>query len=72
MVNKENKVMPKPISAEGAIGNKWLIKEGVQAGDVIVLEGFQKIAPGALISPIYANNTAKSLADVASAVQGGH
>jgi membrane fusion protein (multidrug efflux system) len=72
MVNKENKVMPKPISAEGAIGDKWLIKGGVQAGDVIVLEGFQKIAPGALISPIYANNTAKSLADVASAVQGGH
>jgi membrane fusion protein (multidrug efflux system) len=71
VVNKENKVTPKSISVEKAIGDKWLVKEGVQAGDIIVLKGFQKIAPGALINPIYASDATRNLAD-ASAVQGRH
>lgn len=71
IVNKENKVTLKSISVEKAIGDKWLVKEGIQAGDIIVLEGFQRIASGTLVNPTYANNTTTSLAD-SSAAQGGH
>lgn len=53
IVDKENKVAPVEITVGEAIGDKWLVKEGVKAGDVIVLEGFQKLMPGALISPAY-------------------
>ncbi len=49
VVDGENKVAPRPVSAEKAIGDKWLVKDGVQVGDIIVLEGFQKITPGATV-----------------------
>jgi membrane fusion protein (multidrug efflux system) len=68
MVDKENKVTPKPISIEKAMGDKWLVKEGLQTEDIIVLEGFQKIASGTLINPTYANDSKKNLAN-ASAMQ---
>ena len=47
VVGADNKVNQKPVKAGASVGDKWLINEGIQAGDKIVTEGLQKIAAGA-------------------------
>lgn len=33
------------------IGNRWVIENGIQAGEQVVVEGFQKLRPGANVVP---------------------
>lgn len=53
IVDSENKVTLKPIIANSAIGNKWLITDGLKSGDIIIIEGFQKIFPNATVMPVF-------------------
>ncbi|WP_338883216.1 efflux RND transporter periplasmic adaptor subunit [Xenorhabdus sp. TH1] len=46
IVDKDNKVELRNINATQAIGNKWLVTEGLKAGDRVIVTGLQKIAPG--------------------------
>ena len=50
--SSENIVNPTVVKTGQAIGNKWLINEGLSAGDQIVVDGFQKIKPGAKVKPL--------------------
>ena len=34
-----------------AVGNQWLVESGVQAGDMVVVEGFQRFKPGDRVDP---------------------
>ncbi|GAB6182624.1 efflux RND transporter periplasmic adaptor subunit [Thermodesulfovibrio hydrogeniphilus] len=43
LVDKENKVIQRPIQVDRAIGDKWLVTEGLQQGELVVVEGVQKI-----------------------------
>ncbi len=45
-VGSDNKVNPRPVTIEQAVGDKWLISQGLDAGDRVVIEGLQKIQPG--------------------------
>lgn len=47
VVNAEGKVERRPVVADRAVGNAWLIREGLAAGDQVVVEGLQKVRPGA-------------------------
>lgn len=40
------KVETCPIVASQAIGDKWLVTEGLKAGDRVVISGLQKVRPG--------------------------
>ncbi|NHN24965.1 efflux RND transporter periplasmic adaptor subunit [Flavobacterium jejuense] len=51
IVSKDNKVSKMPISIIGKSGTNYLIKEGVQAGDQIVLSGIDKLQEGQEIQP---------------------
>lgn len=51
-VAADNTVNPVPITVERAIGDQWLLQQGLNVGDRIVLQGFQKIGPGAQVNPI--------------------
>ncbi|MES3008948.1 MAG: efflux RND transporter periplasmic adaptor subunit [Pseudomonadota bacterium] len=51
-VQADNTVTPVPIVVDRALGDQWLVREGVSAGDILVLEGFQKIAPGLQVQPV--------------------
>jgi len=46
VVGADSKVAPRPVKVGPAIGEDWLIEEGLAAGDQIVTEGLQKIRPG--------------------------
>ncbi len=51
VVSADNKVQPVKISIIRAEGTNWLVRDGVKNGDTIVMEGFQKIQPGATVAP---------------------
>jgi len=47
MLVKDNKIEQLPVTTGGAVKNSWIVTSGLKAGDVVVVEGFQKIRPGA-------------------------
>ena len=51
LVNAENKAEPRTVRAEQSIGDKWVVTEGLAAGDRVIVEGLQKAKPG---SPVQA------------------
>jgi len=46
VVGADDKVETRPIVASQAIGDKWLVTEGLKAGDRVVISGLQKVRPG--------------------------
>lgn len=67
VVGADNKVAPRPIRTERAVGNSWLVSEGLAAGERIVVEGLQKVKPGATVKPVTAPNAVAALPDPAAA-----
>ncbi|MEQ4922781.1 efflux RND transporter periplasmic adaptor subunit [Proteus hauseri] len=45
VVNKDNVVEVRSIKVSQAVGNQWLVDEGIQAGDRVIVSGLQKIKP---------------------------
>jgi membrane fusion protein (multidrug efflux system) len=46
VVGADNKVELRTLIANQAIGNKWLVTDGLKAGDRLIVSGLQKIKPG--------------------------
>lgn len=46
VVNKDNKVELRQLVTDRAIGDQWLVTDGVNAGDKVIVDGLQKIGPG--------------------------
>lgn len=51
VVGSDNKVLARPVKAEAAAGDKWIVSEGLKGGERIIVEGFQKAKPGAVVTP---------------------
>ena len=51
VVNADNVVEERSLTVLQARGNTWIVSEGLQDGDRIVIEGFQKTGPGATVTP---------------------
>ncbi|EBJ0301102.1 multidrug efflux RND transporter periplasmic adaptor subunit AcrA [Salmonella enterica] len=49
LVGADNKVETRQIVASQAIGDKWLVTDGLKAGDRVVVSGLQKVRPGAQV-----------------------
>ncbi|ECO9553156.1 multidrug efflux RND transporter periplasmic adaptor subunit AcrA [Salmonella enterica] len=49
VVGADNKVETRQIVASQAIGDKWLVTDGLKAGDRVVVSGLQKVRPGAQV-----------------------
>ncbi|KAA0677413.1 efflux RND transporter periplasmic adaptor subunit [Roseomonas genomospecies 6] len=52
VVGDDNKVNPRTIKTERAIDNAWLVSDGLKPGERIVVEGLQKVKPGAEVKPV--------------------
>ena len=46
VVNDEGLVEVRPVRVSRTVGDKWLVEEGLSAGDRVIVEGLQKIQPG--------------------------
>lgn len=47
-----NKVALRVLKTDRAIGDNWLVTDGLKAGDRLIVEGLQKIGPGAEVRPV--------------------
>ncbi len=52
VIDADNKVASRSVTTERAVGNKWLIADGLSEGDRLIVEGLQKIRPGAPVTPV--------------------
>lgn len=51
VIKDDNTVELRTVQVGRPIGNRYVIESGLQAGERVVVEGFQKIRPGAPVSP---------------------
>jgi membrane fusion protein (multidrug efflux system) len=51
-VNGENKVEQKPLELDRTVGDRWLVRTGLAAGDRVVVEGQLRVRPGATVKVV--------------------
>jgi len=51
VVGEGNKVEQRRVNVGRALGDRWVISQGLKAGDQVIADGFQKTAPGATVNP---------------------
>jgi membrane fusion protein (multidrug efflux system) len=49
VVGEGDKVEVRSLTASQAIGDKWLVTDGLKAGDRVIITGLQKVRPGAQV-----------------------
>lgn len=49
LVNAEGKVEQRVVQAAQSLGDKWVVGEGLAAGDRVIVEGLQRVRPGAQV-----------------------
>jgi membrane fusion protein (multidrug efflux system) len=52
IVDAEGKIRQRRLILDRAIGDKWLVSSGLASGDRVVVEGMQKVRPGASVKVI--------------------
>jgi membrane fusion protein (multidrug efflux system) len=52
VVDKDDKVAEKVVTADRAIDGEWLITQGLAAGERVIVDGLQKAKPGAQVKPV--------------------
>jgi membrane fusion protein (multidrug efflux system) len=66
VVAPEGKVELRTLKTSRAVGNQWLVEEGLQAGDRLVVEDLQKAKAGMVVKPVPAKLAASYLPPVRS------
>lgn len=52
VVNKDNKVELHPVQTSGVQGQDWIVDSGLNPGDRVIVEGTEKVRPGASVKTI--------------------
>ncbi|MFI5247014.1 MAG: efflux RND transporter periplasmic adaptor subunit [Nitrospirales bacterium] len=52
VVVADGKVEIRDVQATSWQGNQWLIEEGLQAGESVMVDGFQRVVPGVPVKPV--------------------
>jgi len=63
VADSNGKIEQRSLTLERAIGDKWLVSSGLSSGDRVVVEGIQKIRPGASVKVIPFGAAGKSDAE---------
>ena len=50
-VGPDNKVEARSIVTGDRIGDGWIVTQGLKPGDTVIVEGVQKVRPGAPVQP---------------------
>ena len=48
----DNKVSIKPVTAGETVGEQWIVKGDLKAGDRVIAEGVQKVLDGMEVKPV--------------------
>ena len=52
VVDPDGKVSPRPVKIGSAKGTQWVVLEGLKTGEQVMVDGFQKLQPGAVVKPV--------------------
>jgi membrane fusion protein (multidrug efflux system) len=55
VVGAKGAAEPRPITTSQTVGDKWLVTSGLKPGDQVIVEGLQKVRPGAPVKPSVIN-----------------
>jgi len=50
VVGKDDKVEQRVLTTDRAIGDAWLVTKGLAPGDRVIVDGLQKVKPGAQVT----------------------
>jgi membrane fusion protein, multidrug efflux system len=48
----DGKVARREVRVSSTVGDRWLVEEGLAAGDRVIVEGLQKVQPGAPVKAV--------------------
>ncbi|MCA8384013.1 efflux transporter periplasmic adaptor subunit, partial [Burkholderia cenocepacia] len=54
VVTAANKVEMRPLTTTGTYGQNWIVEGGLQAGDHVIVQGVDKVRPGATVKTVAA------------------
>ena len=69
IVDAEGKVQQRIITVDRAMGDKWLVSSGLGAGDQLIVEGIQKVRPGASVKAVPFDPRSKETTNAAKTVE---
>jgi len=52
VVGEGGKPAPRPVKIGGSSGSQWIVLDGLKPGEQVIVEGFQKMRPGAPVKPV--------------------
>ena len=52
VVAADGKVSPRPVKVGGSQNGQWVVLEGLQPGEQVMVDGFQKLRPNAPVKPV--------------------
>lgn len=52
VVKPDQKVELRTIRVDASVGDRWVVSDGLAAGESVVVEGLQKARPGAVVKPV--------------------
>ncbi|WP_026622364.1 efflux RND transporter periplasmic adaptor subunit [Ensifer sp. WSM1721] len=67
VVSADNKVEFRNVTLGRTVGERWQVTSGLKAGEKVIIEGFQKVGPGAPVVPTAWDPNAKPATEQASA-----
>jgi membrane fusion protein (multidrug efflux system) len=71
VVGPDNKVSQVSLTTSGTFGSNWVVDSGLKAGDRVIVEGTEKVRPGATVKAVEAQLTPSTPADAAPGAAGG-
>ena len=54
VIGDDNKAAVRQITAAQRLGSDWVLDSGLAPGDIVVVDGLQKVTPGATVKPVFA------------------
>lgn len=51
IVDKDSRVEVRTVALGWLLDGRWVVLKGINAGDKVIVEGFQRIGPGAVVAP---------------------
>jgi membrane fusion protein (multidrug efflux system) len=52
IVGPGNKVLARTVTTGERVGDQWIVLGGLKSGDRVIVEGLQKVRPGAIVNPL--------------------
>ncbi len=73
VINKDNVAEVRRVQTGASFQEKWVILDGLNVGDKVIIEGIQKVKPGAPVTPVaWEKGSRPAAADAANATPNGN